>query len=639
MRWFRLVSLRLQIILLVVSFTLAVGLGNAFRAHLALDDLAREQFERRSVATALALAAQSTDLLLTNDLFGLYELLNSTLANTPDVRYIMVLDANGSVRVHTFAEGLPRGLIQINTVPPNDPWHTQWFNTEEGLIVDVAAPLLEGQAGTLRLGMSEQAIKAAADRHTLHLLGLMALSLLPVLAVTYFLGQMLTRPLLKLVEVTTAIRLGDLTRRAPVEGRDEVAQLSESFNAMAEALVQSQTALKTSNQTLQERNQDLATLYTIATATGHIDAVDSLVDAALTKSLEAMNLTVGWVFLTDDPTQNDLTLRVARGLSAQAARGLANHFTSGRLPGYPADLTEAVIVQQSQPCSCLEKNGGETEIACHAVIPLRSRIYLWGTMHLACAEAACFTPAHLNLLTVIGQQIGLAVENVHLAQTQRREETRRLLLNQVLAAQEEERKRIARELHDELAQGLTVLIRDLEHGAGPAAGGDVSLQTHVRNTRALALRILEQTRRLIFDLRPSALDDLGLVPALRRYARRHLDIAGIELQVDVSGQKRRLPPHVETALFRIGQEAVTNVVKHAQASRVRLTLYFDPAYVALAVTDNGNGFEPKAVMRGSRNIGLLGMQERAALLGGRLEINSRPGAGTSVQVNIPLEEL
>lgn len=166
MRWFRLVSLRLQIILLVLSFTLAVGLGNAFRAHLALDDLAREQFERRSVTTALALAAQATDLTLTDDLFGLYELLNNTLVNTPDVRYILVLDGNGTVRAHTFGPGLPRGLVEANTVAPTEPWRMRRLNTDEGVVIDVAAPLLEGQAGVLRLGMSEQAIKTAVDRHT-----------------------------------------------------------------------------------------------------------------------------------------------------------------------------------------------------------------------------------------------------------------------------------------------------------------------------------------------------------------------------------------------------------------------------------------------------------------------------------------
>jgi len=148
------------------------------------------------------------------------------------------------------------------------------------------------------------------------------------------------------------------------------------------------------------------------------------------------------------------------------------------------------------------------------------------------------------------------------------------------------RKRIARELHDELAQSLTVLIRDLETIAGRVPADQSHWRERTRDTRSLALRLLEQTRRLIFDLRPTALDDLGLLPAIRRYAQRHLDPAHIQFQVNVSGRTRRLPTQIETALFRIAQEAITNVVRHARASQVRLNLTFDPHCVALTVADD-----------------------------------------------------
>jgi len=115
-RWFRLISLRLQIILLVLAFTLAVGLGNTLRAHLALEALAQEQFDRRSVATATALAIQAAEPVLTNDLFGLYELINDALVNTAEMRYVLVLDLDGGVRAHTFGTGVPRGLVEANAV-------------------------------------------------------------------------------------------------------------------------------------------------------------------------------------------------------------------------------------------------------------------------------------------------------------------------------------------------------------------------------------------------------------------------------------------------------------------------------------------------------------------------------------------
>ncbi|RME48299.1 MAG: sensor histidine kinase [Chloroflexi bacterium] len=233
----------------------------------------------------------------------------------------------------------------------------------------------------------------------------------------------------------------------------------------------------------------------------------------------------------------------------------------------------------------------------------------------------------------------MAIENARLAEAQRRETFRRRLLDQVMAAQEEERKRIARELHDELAQSLTVLIRDLETLTGAAPAGPAGLQEQIRETRALALRILGQTRRLIFDLRPTALDDLGLLPAIRRYAQHRLEPAGIQLHMDVAGEVRRLPPQVETAVFRIAQEAITNVVRHANASQVHVRLCFAPDSVALTVADNGAGFDPDAVLAGpssTRCMGLLGMRERAELLGGHLDIESQAGAGTTVHLCIPL---
>jgi len=641
MRWVRSVSLRLQIILLVLSFTLAIGLGNTLRTRMALNDLGRAQFTRRSVATARALAELATGPLITNDLFGLYELINDTLLNDPDVRYVLVIDARGDVCAHTFGSGVPRGLIAANGVPPGERWHTRRLRTEEGYILDVAVPLMGGEAGMLRLGMSENALTADVQRHTLYLLALTALSLLPVLALTYLLGQALTRPLLELVEVVEATGKGDLSRRAPVAGRDEVAQLGAAFNRMTEELAFSQEALETSNRALQERNEELAALYEIATATAHVSSVDTLVSAALDKALDLMALQVGWVFLEDERSGGNWAVRAMRGLSASAARRLNEHPPPGcDLADRTTTLQEATVAHGGETCPWLESYSDRPGVHCHVAVPLRSRAKVWGTMHLACPDPACFAPAHLSLLTAIGRQIGMAIENVRLAEAQQHEALRRQLLDQVMRAQEDERKRVARELHDELAQNLAVLIRDLERAGGPAPIGKDQLQARIRDTRTLALRILRQTRRLIFDLRPTALDDLGLLPAIRRYSQHHLAAAEIDHRIDVSGEVRRLPSQIETAVFRIAQEAITNVVRHSFASAVHLALRFDARRVALTVVDDGKGFDLRTVLEsgeGSGGMGLLGMRERAELLGGQLEIKTGPGEGTTVHVEIPIE--
>ncbi len=639
MRWLRLVSLRLQIVFGAVVITLLVSLGYGLRSHRAVDALAKEQFEQRSVTTAAALAARATGPILTDDLFGLYELLNDTLWTNREVRYILVLDDHGAVYAHTFGGGLPRGLVEANAVAADERWHVRRLRTEEGTIVDVAAPILDGTAGSVRLGMSERSIAEAVNRFTLDLLALTAAGLLPVLALTYVLGRALTQPLLELVDAARAIGRGDLGQTPPVEGRDEVAQLSAAFNAMTRDLARSQEELESSNRALQERNEELAALLAVATAIAHADSVSSLAGAALDKAMDILGVQVGWVLLHEHASGAGPALRASRGLPAELSERMAAGPPQRCLPGGPRSLERTVIAHGGATCPWLATSSDTLEAMGHAAVPLRSPTQLWGIMHLACPDPDCFTPHRLRLLTAIGRQMGMAIENVRLAESQRRETFRRQLLDRVLAAQEEERKRIARELHDELAQSLTVLIRDLESITGRRRADQIPVRERIHDTRAMALQILDQTRRLIFDLRPTALDDLGLLPAIRRYAQRRLELARIQLDVEIAGQLRRLDPAVETAVFRIAQEAITNVVRHARASWVLLKLSFEPGCIGLTVSDDGRGFDSAVTLEvngGARGIGIMGMRERAELLGGSLGIDSQPGSGTTIHIEIPV---
>ncbi|RME81610.1 MAG: HAMP domain-containing protein, partial [Caldilineae bacterium] len=613
--------------------------GNTLRTHIALDDLAQEQFERRSVATATGLAAQITEPMLTNDLFALYDMINKALLNTPDMRYVLVLDAEGRVLAHTFGPGLPRGLVEANDLGPDKSIGIRRLRTEEGPVLDVAAPLPEGVDGVLRLGMSERDLIAAVDRHTMQLLALTALSLLPVLTFTYILGRALTRPLLQLVDVTRAIARGDLGQTAPSEGRDEVAQLGASFNAMTEALAASQAALQASNRTLQERNEELATLYAIATAIAFADSVENLAEAALARVLDVLGLQAGWVLLARE--EDNLYLAAYKGLAEEMVAQWRRQLPQECVPADLQTLSEAIIAHEGRPCPNLGACFADEARFCHTAVPLRSRRRVWGVMHVACPYPGCVSTHRLGLLTTIGNQVGVAIENTHLATEQQHQLMRRRLLEQVMAAQEEERKRIARELHDELAQSLIVLMRDLEHLAEQVTPGHARLRRRIRDTRSLVQRTLDQTRSLIFDLRPTILDDLGLVPALRRYARQRLEEAGIQFRLDIEGETSRLPAAIETALYRIAQEAISNVMRHARASRVDIALRFAPEQVEMCVQDDGVGFDvPSVLAATSRNgcIGLLGMRERAELLGGQLHLDSRPQAGTTLTVRIPLED-
>ena len=208
---------------------------------------------------------------------------------------------------------------------------------------------------------------------------------------------------------------------------------------------------------------------------------------------------------------------------------------------------------------------------------------------------------------------------------------------QILHAQEQERKRIARELHDETSQVLTSLLISLamlEESLTSDTG-----RARIADTRALAHQTLRAVRNLSIDLRPSALDDLGLLPALRWYIKEYQQKCGIEVEFTSSGLKERLSPEMETAIYRIIQESLTNTAKHARAHKVWVTVTEDCDAIHAGIRDDGCGFDAPAVLRTpwqDRGLGLGGMMERASLLNGSVDIASEPESGTTITVRIPL---
>jgi signal transduction histidine kinase len=224
-------------------------------------------------------------------------------------------------------------------------------------------------------------------------------------------------------------------------------------------------------------------------------------------------------------------------------------------------------------------------------------------------------------------------------------------LAQVTAAQEEERRRIARELHDGVGPALASLNIRLRTARKLLERDHHSVAEEIEELAELAQANIQDIRRLIHDLRPAALDELGLVPALREYVARYREEQGLEVALALpalspvegpesdpstsSGHRERLPAPLETALFRIAQEALNNVAKHAQAQRVEVAMTREREGVTLRVADDGRGFDPQAPRPGT-HLGLWSMRERVEQLGGQFEVESAPGAGTTVRAIIPL---
>lgn len=450
--WSLAVSIRSKTMGLAVGMVLLMGLSAALLGQSGFLQSTGAELERRGASIAGDIAVRGVDMLLTHNQLGLHDLLRGTLENNEDVRYALVLDARGRVAAHTFGGGFPRDLLGLPNPAPDERALVQLLRTEEGLIHDVAVPILEARAGTVRVGMSPQRLRreamTLAQRLTMTILAVAALALLGA----YLLTTILTRPLVGLAEVARAAGGGDLSRRAPPGPPDEFGLLTQTFNDMLDRLQASQ--------------------------------------------------------------------RVR------------------------ADL-----------------------------------------------------------------------------------------LKQVMVAQEEERRRIARELHDETSQAITSIIVGLK--AVEEAHPDVRAAS--AGLRALASDTLDEIHSLILELRPRALDELGLVPALRRYVADFGQKHGIRADFEAVGQDVRLPTAAETCLYRVVQEALTNVARHSGARCASVVLDLRPHHASVIIEDDGHGFDPGQAA-GGRSLGLAGMRERVALLEGSVQVESSPGSGTSVFVKIPLAE-
>ncbi|MGB3714489.1 MAG: ATP-binding protein [Candidatus Promineifilaceae bacterium] len=235
------------------------------------------------------------------------------------------------------------------------------------------------------------------------------------------------------------------------------------------------------------------------------------------------------------------------------------------------------------------------------------------------------------------------VQNRRLSERLQRESDQRSeLLKLLITAQEDERKRVARDLHDGLGQSLGALALDAEVLKLKLAVDDEPTLEQLDQIQSLIAETTDQMYSILLALRPSALDDLGLLPALRDYCERLLQDKDIQFEFDASGFESRVPPEIETALFRIFQEALNNSVRHAEATHLRLSLSYRDDIIEGLIEDDGRGFDPDSIQindRSPRGLGLLGMRERAIQCGGQLRLHSAPGQGTRIRISIPLNEV
>jgi PAS domain S-box-containing protein len=526
-----------------------------------------------------------------------------------------------------------------------------------------------------------------------------------------------------------------------------------------------QRELRSHIQALENEQRRLSAINTVLGAVAESLDLPDILNLAMDKVRSVMGVEISMLFLLDEEA-GEITLEAYHGISSDYAHTVAKIKVGQGLNGRVARTGEPLVVKESHDTAISTTEAGKQEnLQAQLIVPLKAKGKVVGTLCAATRRHKEFAAEEVELLSAIGNAVGVAIENARLYQKERRisarlrqseedyrglfensteaillhgsngkiiaanracekltgytrlemtgmdigtflsrmgseaadellarqrsgdqngssfelrlkkrdgaeaivevthsmisrdgkpvgaqvilrdvteqrqlQENMRFYLSQVLKAQESERLRVARELHDDTAQALTGLSRRLDMLASSKSDLPPDTLKRLDELREQTDAILAGVRRFSQDLRPPVLDDLGLLPALKWLAVALEEQDGISANIRMLGDPRRLPRDAELTLFRIAQEALSNVRKHSQATAVELTLDFRDGGVSMTVADNGKGFSLQHAtsdLASSGKLGVIGMQERARLLGGTLTVDSAPDEGTRITVSAP----
>lgn len=545
----------------IVAVTLAiVGGGLWLAAYFYLTGEARTTLKTRLDGLGKGLAAEITDYVLMNDLYAVHAVFSRVKRQNPEIAYVYLLDPGGRVRVHTFEGGFPEGLLAYRS--------RERLATDHGWVDQRSFPLLNGEAGTLVVGLAEAPAMAGVRRI---LMGLV-LALLLGGALAALVADRMVRAFLAPVEgMVRAVE------ELEAGGEPEVPIPADELGVLGQALARYSRAAR-------QRARELATLDRLGQRLNRTLDPRRMLEATLATLVET-----GW-FTCAEAVQEG--------------------------PEGPVPLVRSGCRLAPEDCPALKS------LKLDAPPPGYHRLTVPGgpTLVLTGGEAS------EAFLSAVADYLKSGLERARAYQRLKEKEAeRRRLLKALLTAQEEERARIAKDLHDQVGQSLTALRLGLEALSGPPSATE--------GLKELVEATLADVRRISRELRPAALDELGLEAALRRMVREMAAWGNLESDVYVQ-TKTPLSPELETVLYRVAQEALTNVVRHARADRVSVLLKEHEGQLQLVIEDDGVGFDPARA--GSASNGLIGMRERVELVGGELLVESTPGTGTTVYARVPL---
>ncbi|MFC1961589.1 GAF domain-containing protein [Chloroflexota bacterium] len=391
------------------------------------------------------------------------------------------------------------------------------------------------------------------------------------------------------------------------------------------------------------RHHQLLALSHISSAVSGLKDLDAILKIALDSVLNLFSGTAGGILLLDEKSQN-LYYRVYEGLSPKYAENRKINYGKG-IAGRVAQIGESVLVEDvsQDPRAARPDLVSAEGVRGFISIPLKSKKKVVGVMNIFSYTPGRFGADDVSLLNSIGDYLGATIEQAKLYDRLARVGERyKVLLQRSLTAQEQERKRLAGELHDETAQSLTSITLSLQALIGLAeikGYTDPAFLDKLKKAHSYAVHAGNEIVRLMKELRPTLLDDLGLPAAIHRYAKDRLQAQGINVFAEFKGTDRRFPPEVEVTLFRIAQGAMGNILEHSGAKNSWITLECDHKRCSLTIRDDGRGFNVSKltrVERSGRGTGLFTMRERTSMLGGSGYVESHPGQGTKIIATVPL---
>jgi signal transduction histidine kinase len=403
--------------------------------------------------------------------------------------------------------------------------------------------------------------------------------------------------------------------------------------------------LSDQDHTAEKHYHDLVALSRVSAAISGLHELDAILKIGLDNVLSIMNGTVGGIMLLDEPSQT-LSYRVYHGLSDKYAGEMHLKLGEG-IAGKVAQSGRAVLLEDisSEPEAARTDLISSEGLRAFLSVPLRAKDNVLGVMNVASYVPHRFTKEDVHLLHSIGDQLGIAIEQAILNDRLRKARERlRKLARQNLVAEEEERRRIARELHDETSQSLSGIALQLEaliEMCARSDNQDAQLIAGLKKVQSLTVQVHKEVSRVISNLHPAVLDTLGLVAAVRQHAKNRLQPLNVNVTVEVKGTETRFAPDVEAALFRVVQGSVGNIVKHSKAKNASIVLEYKPDEFSFTISDDGQGFDVSKITdveESGRGRGLFSMRERIGFLGGTSGVVSRVGAGATVWGKVPIRQ-